>query len=133
VTDRIKGLTAPLLLRKAGRARERPKQHPSQLPQQATSSSGGRLCREARIMKRARRERSVTVSGVLFLATGDGHYRSKCGRWAIYHVMRGTRDEQWELYTCAPSNDMDDLIDSGIRLADILAHAERGVFILERA
>jgi hypothetical protein len=71
------------------------------------------------------------VGGVKFLSTGDGHYKSEGGKYGIYHMLQGTVQAQWELYRSAGDNPFEEMIDYGLRLGDLTAHAKRGDFRLD--
>jgi len=66
---------------------------------------------------------------VLFLSDGLGHYRSEDGRFAIYHMLRGTPEAQWELYD-ETDDAYADLIETALALGDLVVGASQGRFKL---
>lgn len=70
--------------------------------------------------RKKQRRRTIVIGGIRFLSTGDGHYRSACGRWALFHMMRSTIHAQWELYSVEGDNDCARMLDSAVWLTEIL-------------
>ena len=79
-----------------------------------------------------RRPRVRVIAGVRFRSTGDGHYVTQDGRYGIWHMMRGTPHDMWELYERADNGSpYGEVIDDAQTLGEIALHAERGRFKLD--
>ena len=75
------------------------------------------------------------VAGVKFVCRQPGHWYSECGQFAIFHMMEGTRSEQWELYRRRGDDDLDYFIDRNFTLGELVTQVENdgglGSFRLE--
>lgn len=78
------------------------------------------------IAKKPRRGRVILVGQRRFVSERPGKYVSTCRRWGIFHMMAGTVDAQWELFTLTASGDPDDYIEGSFSPYDFNHFAERG-------
>lgn len=63
------------------------------------------------------------IAGVLFRSDGMGHWFSEDMRYVVFHMLRGTSWQQWELYLRGKNedgkwNDCLELVETGVALAD---------------
>ena len=67
----------------------------------------------------------------LFESGGDGHYYSDDGRFAIFHMLRGTTEACWELHTIDQDGRSTDLVEGNApTLSDLVTRYARGDFDL---
>jgi len=63
------------------------------------------------------------VGGLCFVAGGDGHWYSTCGRFGIFHMLRGTMQATWELTTLRFDREMGEYLHDEIGFDMLLKHS----------
>lgn len=59
------------------------------------------------------------IGGIRFRSDGNHHWWSECKRFVIFHVMRNTTFEQWELYRRGKKDDMEFMLDAQLSLKEL--------------
>lgn len=73
-------------------------------------------------MSKRRSPPSRVVDGTRFVSGGDGHWYSECGRYAIFHMLRGTPEATWELFTTEPRRKMGEYLHGEIGFGMLIHH-----------